>query len=129
MLNLAQLALLPLALAAPSLDARGIANVNNVASETIPGKYVVVLKQDATERLQGRSIPQAFASFKPNKSFGIGKFQGFSAELSGAQINDLKMDTRVSVSDSSKNTSLSFHDPFPPHIYIGQLTPPLDCLH
>lgn len=85
------LGLVPLALAAPILNER--------ADNTVPGKYIVVYKQDVNsvaEAAKGYTGDHPLANLKREQTYQLGTFKGFSALLSQDQLSALQTDSRVS---------------------------------
>ncbi|KAF1816322.1 cuticle-degrading protease [Eremomyces bilateralis CBS 781.70] len=76
MRGISSLALLPLALAAPTFHRR---------DELVPGKYIVVLSQDFIGA-QAALVPEVERS----QVYDAGSFKGFSAELSDSQVQELE---------------------------------------
>jgi subtilisin family serine protease len=87
---LTTLSLLPLAFAAPLLNER--------APNTIPGKYIVVLKShvpSASAEVLGSLAGGAVASVQKDHVYHLGSFKGFAASLSQDQVSALKNDPQV----------------------------------
>jgi hypothetical protein len=70
--ELAVLATVPLALAAPVITPR--------AGTVIPGKYIVKFKSDAIQDVVGNAIKLLQKS--PDHVYGFGKYKGLAAEMS-----------------------------------------------
>ncbi|KAF2404545.1 subtilisin-like protein [Trichodelitschia bisporula] len=85
----ALLTLVPFVLAAPLIQPR--------AAETIPGKYIVVLKPNGPSagEIFADLAGGALASVRRERTYDLGGFKGFAASLSDAQVEALKGDSKV----------------------------------
>ena len=95
--------LLPLALAAPVIQPRGL--------QLIPGSYIVKFKESASDGTLHTTIG-GLKSVKPEHVYRGSKFKGFSAKLDAKALSTIKNLPEVS------RTPL-----FPPPVGHGPLTP------
>ncbi|GAB7359342.1 hypothetical protein MBLNU230_g5993t1 [Neophaeotheca triangularis] len=106
-----QLALLPLALAAPILESRQDAQL-------IPNKWIVVLRDDADDNILSstvQAVTDALGGSSPDRVYNMAGFKGFSMTLESALLNTvsnlanikyIEQDSRVST-----NALVSQQDP------------------
>jgi hypothetical protein len=89
--NVANLALLPLALSAPLLAPR--------TSTIIPGKYLVVLKSSkaSTSGIISGLTEGPLKKIVHHHTYELGAFKGFAATLTDAEVKTLKADNQVRV--------------------------------
>lgn len=79
--------LLPLALAAPVIQPRG--------AQVIPGSYIVKLKDGASDATLQNTIKGLKAN--PEHTYKGGKFKGFAAKLSAANLDAVRKLPEVSL--------------------------------
>ncbi|KAF2423643.1 subtilisin-like protein [Tothia fuscella] len=89
--NLATVGLLPFALGAPLLEQRD--------GQTIPGKYLVVLKPGSVASRSPGILSNlangAIANVHQDHTYSVGDFKGFAASLTDVQVEALKADSQV----------------------------------
>ena len=83
------LAALPLALAAPIITPR--------AAQTIPGKYIAVLKPDSTVSALDTDSATSILGTTLDKQFEIGDFKAMSFSASEADLEAIKNNEHVRV--------------------------------